>query len=217
MESTAALAYSLYNYTLDNGDYRKPGFDGFDNISKTLKSYHNERKDRMKYIVEDSNHFTRHGAFRIWKHRFLTLYFIPYGGDFIANGWSNTIVGATKLDFLPRPNRTIGVNIPFDTGRGIGKGENFCRRVLFALPLLCLAYAANIVLNMTVAGVGPYFGKAVTTGLIDESFGTVSVRKTFTGLVRLDDFVGAFVAAFTPSMAGLDHSKLSPYCFKASY
>lgn len=83
-------------------------------------------KLEKRYYGKDIPTFTRHEAFRSWKHWFLTLYFVPYAGDFIVNGWSNTIVGATNLDFLPRPNRTIGVNMPFDTGRGIGKEENFC-------------------------------------------------------------------------------------------
>ena len=91
MESAAALANSLYKYTFDSGENGKPEFGGFDNISKALKSGHSERKDRMKSIVEDSNHCTRHDAFQELKYQLLTLYFIPYARDFIENGWSNTL------------------------------------------------------------------------------------------------------------------------------
>ena len=204
MESAAALTNSIYSFV--HGD--KYGVFSFDEVSNALKRYHNSRKDRAKSIVEDANNFTRHEAFRSWKHRFLTLYFMPYSGDFIANSWSNTIVGATKLDFLPRPKRTIGVNMPFDTRHGIGKGESIWTRLFFALPLLGLAYAAHTFFNMTVAGVGSQIAKALTTGLIEESFGTVPVRTVYTGLTGLDSFVRFFVTVFTPSMAGLDPGML---------
>lgn len=203
MESAATLANSLHDLLHNSGDKT-----GFDDVSKALEQYHQHRKDRTRLIVEESNNFTRHEALRSWKHRFLTLYFIPYAGDWIADQWSNLIVGATKLDFLPRPKRSLGVNMPFGTEHGIGKGDVLWRRAVVALPLLAFCYAANSVLNSTLAGVGPYLEKALASGLIEEPFGTVSVRSVFTGFAPLDDFVAIFVTAFTPSMAGLDHGKI---------
>ena len=171
----------------------------------------------MKVIVKVSNSFTRHEAFRSWMNRFLTLYFVPYAGEFIANAWSNTIVGATKLDFLPRPKMTVGINMPYDVKRGIGKGESLWRRVLFAFPLIALCCAANFTFNMTLSRIAPFLEKAMATGLTEGSFGTVSVRSDFSGIKGLDSFVRTFVAAFTPSICGLGHSKLFISWLEALY
>jgi hypothetical protein len=47
---------------------------------------------------------------------------------------------------------------------------------------------------------------AATRGWIDED-GSVPVKMSYTGFRGFDSFVGMYVAAFTPGMAGLDESE----------
>ena len=56
-----------------------------------------------------------------------------------------------------------------------------------------------------------YLGKAVTTGLLEEWFGSITVGNVCPGLGGLDDFVRPFIIFLTPSMAGLNHSKFSHF------
>ena len=204
IESAAALANSLFQLVNGNTS-EKNGKPDFDAVTKALSVYHNSRKYRMKKFVEDANNFTRHEAFASWKHRLLTLYFLPYAKDFIADSWTNSIVGAIKLEFLPRPKRTLGINMPFNPEHGIGKIQSIWRRMSFAIPLLVLYYYGSKLMGMTGELNMPFLKSAVESSWIRDPPGAVPIRSVYTGFAGLDSFVKLFVGAFTPSMAGLDH------------
>jgi hypothetical protein len=87
------------------------------------------------------------------------------------------------------------------------KGESIWRRVLLALPLLGLFFTARTVLTANVSQYLPLIEEAAITGFIDNGGQQVPLRKVYTGLEGLDDFLLVFVGFFTPALAGLDHSK----------
>jgi len=51
----------------------------------------------------------------------------------------------------------------------------------------------------------PHLIELVKSHVIADPSGTVTARSVFTGIRPLDNFVGVFVALFTPSLAGHDH------------
>ena len=87
------------------------------------------------------------------------------------------------------------------------RGESIWRRVLLALPLLALFFIARTVLTANVSKYLHLIEETVRTGFIDNGGQQVPLRKVYTGLEGLDNFLAIFVAFFTPALAGLDHSK----------
>jgi hypothetical protein len=103
---------------------------------------------------------------------------------------------------------SMGINImkSHDTFPSKG-GERTWRRVLWALPLLGIFWAARTVLSATASKWLPILEEAVKTGLVQDVSGQLPLRTTYTGIEGLDRFVSGFVAFFTPAIAGLDHSE----------
>jgi len=190
IESAAVIANCLHKLLNTN----KPSASiNQKEISATLEEYHNIRKERAEILIKEGNNFTRLEAFDTTFHRLLALYFLPNAHDLMIDSLGNGVIGASKLDFLPAPKRTQGINMPFNASKGIGKSEPIWKRIIFALPLLAIAWAANTAFNMTIARY-----------VAHDPIGSVPMRTTFTGFAPLDNFVSPLVGAFTPSMAGLD-------------
>lgn len=203
IESAAALANSLYDI-VHTDKYEKADYGS---VKAALKGFHETRKYRMKHIAHEVNAFTRIEAWATLKDKLMALYFLPNAADFLVDSWSSTMVGAVKLNFLPKPKPSIGVNMPFNPEHGCGKGESILKRIVLAFPLLILCYAAKTLMGDCMAKMGPFLIDALTSGSISDVTGTVPVREVFTGIKGIDDFVRLYVAAFTPSLAGLGYSK----------
>lgn len=102
----------------------------------------------------------------------------------------------------------MGINImksneTFPTKRG----ESIWLRILWALPLLGIFWAARTVLSASVSKWIPILEEAVKTGWIEDVSGRIPLRTTYTGIKGLDRFVSGFVVFFTPALVGLDHSE----------
>ncbi|CZR66819.1 uncharacterized protein PAC_16720 [Phialocephala subalpina] len=203
IESAAALANSIYDL-VHTDKFEKPDYAS---VKNALKGFHETRKYRMKHIADEVNHFTRIEAFATLKDKLTALYFLPNAADFLVDSWSTTMVGAVKLDFLPKPKQSVGVNMPYNSEHGCGKGESMLKRIVLALPLLMICWAAITVMGDCATKMGPFLVDALTKGSISDVAGRVSVREVFTGIRAVDDFMRPYVAAFTPSMAGLGYSE----------
>lgn len=204
IESAAAIANSLYELVHTN-KYEKADYAS---VSAALQSFHDVRKDRVKHITKESNDFTRIEALNTIKERLMVLFFLPNAGDFLIDAWASTLVGAVKLDYLPKPKKSIGTLMPFNPDRGFGKEESLTKRILWALPLLMLWWVGSTLLGECSTKMGPILETVMTKPWIEDISGRVPVKEVFTGIGSIDGFVKQFVAAFTPSMAGLGHSEL---------
>lgn len=184
---------------------QKPDFKA---VEAALKAYHDGRKERAKIQVKGANDFTRIEDFRTLKDEFFAKYLAPNSGLMLMDLFSSGFVGATKFDFLPVPKKTSGILMPYNPKYGATKGEALWKRVLFALPLLGVFYLARKVLFLEMAGrLGPLMIDAFGQGKVVDGVSSVGLRTVFTGREGLDGFMMPFIAAFTPSMAGLGGCK----------
>ncbi|KAH7348538.1 hypothetical protein BKA65DRAFT_594347 [Rhexocercosporidium sp. MPI-PUGE-AT-0058] len=222
LEGVAAVTNSLYKLLHDqNGSFlrqngsakrqngsmkdksskQKPDFKA---VEAALKAYHDGRKVRAKEQVNKANEFTRIEDFYTLKDEMFAKYFAPYIRDLLVDLFSDGVVGATKFDFLPPPKGESGANMPYNPKYGITKEEALWKRAFFALPLLGVFYIAwqVLVLGMPEKS-GPLMVESFSEGRIKDGVSSVSLKTVFTGKQALDNFLLPFVAAFTPSMAGL--------------
>lgn len=180
---------------------QKPDFKA---VETALRAYHDGRKVRAKEQVKGANAFTRIEDFYTLKDEMFAKYFAPNSGGLLMDLFSDGLVGATKFDFLPVPEKALGVNMPYNANYGITKGEALWKRAFFALPLLGVFYLARRVLVLDMPEkLGPLMVETFTEGVVRDGVAGVSLRMMYTGWQALDNFMLPFVAAFTPSMAGL--------------
>ncbi|KAE8365205.1 hypothetical protein BDV27DRAFT_157118 [Aspergillus caelatus] len=93
---------------------------------------------------------TRLEALATWKDKCIALYLFPYLSSYLADGVSKTIVGATKLDCVPLPPRSLQCTMPFTNSHPPRDGAIW-KRVLWTLPWIGI-YAAEVngeVLSLT--------------------------------------------------------------------
>ncbi|KUJ19502.1 FAD/NAD(P)-binding domain-containing protein [Mollisia scopiformis] len=202
VESAGALANCIYDL-VHTDKYEKMDYAS---VEKALKSFHDVRKDRMTYITQEANDFTRIEAMATMKDKFLALYVMPNAADFLVDSWAATMVGAVKLDFLPRPKRSIGNSMPFHPKRGYGQGEKMLKRAMFALPLLVVYWMGSTLMGDCQTKMMPFLEAVTAKPWVEDVTGRVPVKEVYTGIKGLDDVVKLYVAAFTPSIAGLDHT-----------
>ncbi|CZR68336.1 related to hydroxylase [Phialocephala subalpina] len=204
IESAAALANSLHE--INEGNKRaKPSLG---KLRNALKRYEQSRQFRAKRICDTANDLTRLEAFATLKHKIIGKYILPRAGDFLADSQCDVMIGATKLDILPVPPRSIQGNMPFDPKAGIGQKESRKWRALYALPLLGLFYYGRYTLTTTLSLTAPFISKALMTGAIATSDGaSVAIRSNFYGIGWLDKLVKRFVTVFTPSIGSLDQAQ----------
>lgn len=217
LEGAAALTNSLHELlsksqnTTHTGKSKpakqKPDFAA---VQAALEAYHSSRKDRAKEQVKGANEFTRFEDFSTLKEELLCKYFMPHSGSLFLDKFSNGLIGATKLDFLPPPKASLGVNMPWNPNYGVTKEDSVLKRAVMAAPLLVIFYFARLLIREMAGKIGPLIVEGVERGWILDAGVQVPVREVYTGLKGLDGFVGLFVACFTPAIAGLDGSKFCP-------
>jgi hypothetical protein len=136
-ESAAALANTIK--TLLDESHGAPTYAA---IQKSLKHYEQSRLHRATEINKIANGVTRLQALRGVAERVTANYIIPNSGDQIIDFMSDLFVGATRIDFLPPPPRSLVATMPFNPSQGVTKHEKIWYRMLLALPFLALSIAA---------------------------------------------------------------------------
>jgi 2-polyprenyl-6-methoxyphenol hydroxylase-like FAD-dependent oxidoreductase len=138
IESAAALANALYNLkktTIGKTPNRK-------DIENALAGFQQKRQDRAHAVQQLANRVTRMQALKSMADRIMTFWVIPLLGDFPADLGMDFIIGATKIDYLPVPVRSLKGNMPFNPDQGIGNKESYSKRLFLALPFLALSWMA---------------------------------------------------------------------------
>jgi len=216
LESAAAVTNSLYKLlhsTKDNPAHqngsakeknapnRKPDFKA---VEAALKAYRDNRIARSREQIKSANDYTRIEDFRTIKERIFAKYIAPNLYMPLVDMFSDGVVGAPGLDFLPPKKATIGISMPFNPKYGITTYEALWKRAFFALPLLGLFFLARQVMTIELGGkLGPLFEEALSAGAVKDGASIVQLRAVYTGLEGLDTFMMPLITAFTPSIAGL--------------
>ena len=144
IESAAALANAIHSL---NVEHKAPTLD---DVRSALVRYQEGRKKRASEIIKASNDSTRIQALKGVKERFIANFAIPYGGDALADRVCGAWIGATLLDFLPPPQRSLNANMLMNPPPGMEKNGNKLRRAIMALPFLAMSIACFRVLLQLV-------------------------------------------------------------------
>lgn len=121
-------------------------------ISASLEDWAGSRQQRMRLLCELGNGFTRLEAFHTLKDRVVGLYLGKYQLDAIADILCETTVGAEKLSFLPPPQRSLQVTMPFDTRKGIQAATRTNSLILRSLIAITIIFAVQPLLQHYIAG-----------------------------------------------------------------
>ena len=89
-----------------------------------------------------ANSVTRLQALKGFAERIIAFYIIPNAGDHLIDMMSDLFIGATKIDFLPTPLRSLSGTMPFNPSQGVTKREKIWYRMLLALPFVVLTIGA---------------------------------------------------------------------------
>lgn len=137
IESAAALANSIKSM-LDSSATRP----SIDVVKRYLKDYEKSQWQRVSAIMKVANSVTRLQALKGFKERLTVFCIMPNAGDILLDMHGDMLIAATKLDYLPLPERSFAGTMPFNPEQGIGKGESILYRALLALPFLALSALA---------------------------------------------------------------------------
>jgi hypothetical protein len=135
IESAAALANSI----IEAGRCAASGISSLKAITPSLELYESSRRYRANETCAIASKLTRIEAMEGLMGKFICKYVLPRVGDKVADEACETIVGATKLNYLPIPRRSPSGMMPFDPHMGLGQSEDKLYRAAFALPLLAVA------------------------------------------------------------------------------
>jgi len=138
--------------------------------------------------------------------KLMSYYFIPYTGDFVTNMMCEVQVGATRLDYLPLPKRSLKGTMPYNVQVGVGQREWALTRALWALPFLGLSFLAAQVLDVSLIP-GEQLGAALAAKQISWPSVTVPIADAFYHIPAIDDTFRPITVFFAPSSSG--HDQLS--------
>ncbi|KFZ09191.1 hypothetical protein V501_05682 [Pseudogymnoascus sp. VKM F-4519 (FW-2642)] len=196
VESAAALANSMS---------RLGPNPSLDEVRKVLKEFYQKRHERANAICKSANDLTRIEALATLPHKIFALHLIPALGDFLADITCDSMVGAEILESLPPPPKSLTATMPWNPEMGVGKHESKLIRALYALPLLAIFYGCGKTMGPALENALPILESALTTGEIALGGGKVaSLVTSYFRIKSIDDLIGIYVAAFTPSIGGQD-------------
>ncbi|OGM48097.1 monooxygenase [Aspergillus bombycis] len=200
IESAASLANSLASLIEASRDSRVSAKD----LNDYLQPWQTKRQDRVKDIFKKAHELTRLEALATWKEKCIALYLFPYLTNYLADGASKTIVGATKLDCVPLPPRSLQCTMPF-TNFHPPRDDPIWKRALWTLPLIGIyavgrATALRVILN-TRPHLYPLFKEGTWTAGNGE---TLSLTKPLYHNLFLDKLFRPLITCFLPSITGSD-------------
>ena len=141
IESAAALANNL-NAMNKKCSRLRPSID---QIRNTLKTYERSRRPRSKEICDTANLTTRLEAESNFLFEMMVSYVVPRGGDLPVDVFCQLVMGATKLDFLPLPEKSFRGKMPFQPGKN--GNRSLLGRILHAIPLLGIFFIAHFIIS----------------------------------------------------------------------
>ena len=137
MESAAVLSNTLHDMVRSKSQPKEA------DIQAAFKEYVRIRKPRADYLCKSAGSSTRLEALDRPIHKAILHAVVPRAGDTFVDVVTGLVAGAPKIEFLPPPERSIGVGTIY---RAIHSGtkleSSLGKRALLALPLLALAWSA---------------------------------------------------------------------------
>jgi hypothetical protein len=177
-------------------------------VRQALKSYEQDRQYRTNYICDRANNSTRIEAMATLKDKIFVKYLLPRAGDFLVDQSSDAFVGATGLDSLPVPARSVSGTMPFDANAGIGRKENKWWRALYGLPLFGAAFYCRHILRQVLCLTPSLSNKAFISSVTQAAGGaSVPLRSSFYAMRALDSLIRHYTPAFTPFIGDSDGAK----------
>jgi 2-polyprenyl-6-methoxyphenol hydroxylase-like FAD-dependent oxidoreductase len=153
IESAAALANTLYDLkeaTMDKPLNRQ-------DIEKALTGYQRNRQNRAHAVLRLANRVTRMHAMKTMADQIMSFYVGPLLGDYTADLSVDFVIGATRINYLPIPARSLKGNMPFNPAQGIGNKESYAKRLFIALPFVALSWMAVRNLLPVSDSVAPWY------------------------------------------------------------
>lgn len=198
IESAAALANCLKRlHDKQSGEH-----PSLAQVTECLTAYQQSREKRASAVMKDANLVTRIHAMKSLPYRILAHHIAPMIGSIFEDMVAETIAGATMIDYLPPPPRSVTGIMPFNPSHGLGKRESIFWRAFLASPLLVMTFIAAYVLNAAPAM--PSALDVLKSGEIRWTLGAVPLRGAFYHVEWLDNIFRSVFVFFAPSLYGYD-------------
>ncbi|KAK4239014.1 hypothetical protein C8A03DRAFT_14582 [Achaetomium macrosporum] len=172
-------------------------------VERMLDEYQKKREVRAEAVVNSSGQLARAHNMHGLVGQIFVKFIVPNLAEFLTEMFSAVSIGAVKLDFLPLPMLSLTGTRPFNPSQGYGLQESKLKRMLLALPLLFLSFAAVYVMNIT-----PVMDETMAlrdAGKVDLGTGTtIPILRSLYGLRDFDDFVALVNTFFFPTVYGTD-------------
>jgi hypothetical protein len=136
IESAAALTNKLHSMMRTT---RRPSIG---QVCAMLSDYEQSRQVRTREVCTTAGFATRLEAFDKFWHKAMALYVVPWAGDMLVDVHCQSVAEAPTLDFLPPPERSLRQDTIFQAVQFDRQGPHVAWRVLRAVPLLALCFAA---------------------------------------------------------------------------
>ncbi|GAB1200026.1 hypothetical protein APSETT444_009386 [Aspergillus pseudonomiae] len=200
IESAASLANSLASLIEASGDSRVSVKD----LNDYLQPWQKKRQDRLQDIFKKAHELTRLEALATWKEKCIALYLFPYLTNYLADGASQTIVGATKLDCVPLPPRSLQCTMPF-TNFHPPRNDAIWKRALWAVPLIGIYAVGRATALPVILNTRPHLYSIFKEGTWTAGNGEVlSLTKPLYHNLFLDKLFRPLITCFLPSITGSD-------------
>jgi hypothetical protein len=200
IESAAALANGIKRLSDSCGrEGRRPTQQ---EVEFMLAEYQKTREVRAAGVVDASWALARAHNIESLKDRFIVYQVMPRFAEFLTERLAGSMIGATKLDYLPLPMRSLTGTRPFNPSQGEGLQESRLKRMLLALPLLGLAFAAFSVMDARPSI--QWAEELRDSGVVQLETGSVPILRSFYGIKGFDDLFSLLNTYFFPSVYGYD-------------
>lgn len=133
VESAAALANHLKRL-------HDAGKVASEDITAALRKWQAKRQVRVESTVKEAADICRMQALDSLAAKATVFGLLPYADEFVVSLFTNVIIGAEVLEYLPMPERALSGTCAFNPAYGVGQHESLLKRAALAAPLLLMCY-----------------------------------------------------------------------------
>lgn len=196
IESAAVIANEFHRLVNSKAEITHEAVD------RALQDYHSIREHRTAVVSKMGGDLTRLHCLQTRTHELVAAHLLPRIGDMGISRFTDIMIGAVKLDFLPVPEWSVQGLQPFNGSAGTGKRESVLKRLLLALPILGLSVLAARIMN--VDGFLPSVAVMSKARLFQHGNFSFRVRDSFWGWQAFDDIWRPVTICFMPANFGTD-------------
>lgn len=200
IESAAALANSLASL-LQASHESSPAVE---ELNKCLQSWQEKRRPRVQAIFKSAYSLTRLEALSTLKSKAIAHYLMPYLEHYLVDKSSRTFVGATKIDYLPPPAKSLAGTMPFTDCRPV-PDSTIGERALWTLPLLGISAFSKTAVESMLSPLRSHLVLMLDNGTWTAASGEVMDLNTSFYYNRFfDKLMRPLITCFLPSITGSD-------------